>query len=287
LETHPQRLCELLHQLSEKNCSQNKCSYKFVHGIVKGIQVYLQNPEQITGVMYRPISQLQSSTSETQSEKPKETSPKEQSKDENETVEIIPCDGIVICMGPWSSQAYSWFPLCRNLQFVTGSKANSIVVKPHGISASQMPSNAYFVNHSNANSQSVHFEVYPRADGTIYCCGSSTSIRLPDDPFDVKFDSTSTRNLRQHMDELSREHLGIGASELLTEQACYLPLSHDDKPLIGKITGTSNAYVGAGHTCWGILNSLVTGLLLSELIVDGEFKTVSAKCMKSFDPSRK
>ena len=62
----------------------------------------------------------------------------------------------------------------------------------------------------------------------------------------------------------------------------------DQIPLIGQITNEcENAYVGTGHTCWGILNGPATGLLLAELIADGEVTSVRKKEFKKWSPSRK
>jgi len=53
--------------------------------------------------------------------------------------------------------------------------------------------------------------------------------------------------------------------------------------MIGTVPGTHNAYVATGHGCWGVLNAPVTGLSLSELIVDGSSITVD---INNFDPNR-
>ncbi len=75
----------------------------------------------------------------------------------------------------------------------------------------------------------------------------------------------------------------LAAAKVLREQACYLPCTNDGLPLIGRMPGLSNAYVATAHSCWGILNSPATGLALSELIVDGEARSVD---LQPFDPAR-
>jgi glycine/D-amino acid oxidase-like deaminating enzyme len=66
-------------------------------------------------------------------------------------------------------------------------------------------------------------------------------------------------------------------------KACYLPISPDGIPLMGKIPGFENVYIATGHSCWGILNSPATGAAMAELIVDGHCKLLD---LSPFDPIR-
>lgn len=52
---------------------------------------------------------------------------------------------------------------------------------------------------------------------------------------------------------------------------------------MGEVPGIRGAYISAGHNCWGILWGPVTGLLMSELLVDGKASTVD---IEPFSPSR-
>lgn len=58
-------------------------------------------------------------------------------------------------------------------------------------------------------------------------------------------------------------------------QACMRPCPPDAKPIMGPVPGISGAYICAGHNCWGILWGPVSGLLMSELILDGKTTTTS------------
>lgn len=80
------------------------------------------------------------------------------------------------------------------------------------------------------------------------------------------------------------EHVGSASTalrdgEVIARQACYLPnvdrvVSHTggSGPLIG-LTSTKGLLIGAGHTCWGISNSVGTGCLISEILWEGEAKS--------------
>lgn len=61
------------------------------------------------------------------------------------------------------------------------------------------------------------------------------------------------------------------------------PCPPDALPIMGEVPGTRGAYISAGHNCWGILWGPVTGLLMSELLVDGKATTVN---IDPFSPSR-
>ena len=65
--------------------------------------------------------------------------------------------------------------------------------------------------------------------------------------------------------------------------SCYRPITVDELPLIGRVTGFAGAYVATGHSVWGILNAPTPGEAMAELIVDGVAHKVD---LRRFDPSR-
>lgn len=130
-------------------------------------------------------------------------------------------------------------------------------------------------------------EVYPRPDGTVYSCCHSNGVPLPSDPFqikDISNEEEDSQMIHEGLKQLSSKYMA--KSKILAKQACYVPRSADSIPLIGPITGCSNAFVGAGHSCWGILNAPATGLVLSEMIADAKVTSFSYKAVKKWDPSR-
>ena len=56
--------------------------------------------------------------------------------------ERVPCDTVVVAMGPWSSQARAWLP---GIPSFSGQKAHSIIVEP----TSPIGANCLFMNHHN------------------------------------------------------------------------------------------------------------------------------------------
>ena len=57
----------------------------------------------------------------------------------------------------------------------------------------------------------------------------------------------------------------VGEATVTKKQACYLPISADGEPLIGRHPKVSGAYIATGHGCWGILNAPATGAWVSLL----------------------
>lgn len=66
-------------------------------------------------------------------------------------------------------------------------------------------------------------------------------------------------------------------------QACMRPCPPDGLPLLGPLPRTANAFIAAGHNCWGILWAPATGLAMSELLLDGAATSLS---LDAFDPAR-
>ena len=104
-----------------------------------------------------------------------------------------------------------------------------------------------------------------RPDGTVYCCGRGDQEPLPADPNDVGFKSENCDGIVADLRQVCPDVLDFEAPP--TRQACYLPWSNDNVPVIGPVPGHSGAYVAAGHGCWGILNGPATGLCAASLLL--------------------
>jgi glycine/D-amino acid oxidase-like deaminating enzyme len=68
-----------------------------------------------------------------------------------------------------------------------------------------------------------------------------------------------------------------------TAQACMRPCLSDALPAMGVVPRTGNCYLSAGHNCWGILWAPISGLCMSELLLDGVSSSVN---LQPFDPGR-
>ena len=75
----------------------------------------------------------------------------------------------------------------------------------------------------------------------------------------------------------------LAEAPILATQACFRPVTQDGLPLLGPVSGVSNAFVATGHSVWGILNAPASGEAMAELIVKGATEHVD---LRRFDPAR-
>lgn len=109
----------------------------------------------------------------------------------------------------------------------------------------------------------------------------SSQEDIPDDPEQIEPNPDSIRVLKRVAGTVS-SHLGE-ESRVKAEQACFLPCTDDNVPVIGEIPGMKGCYVATGHSCWGILNGPATGAAMAELVMDGCSAIVD---LTRFSPAR-
>jgi glycine/D-amino acid oxidase-like deaminating enzyme len=185
---------------------------------------------------------------------------------------LIEADAVVIAMGPWSKLAAKWLPLPD----VFGQLSPSLVYD----TGADVPADALFLEYRDASGDEVTVEVFPRADGSTHVCAFSGVAPLPPDPADVAPEADVIDRLRSVCERLSP---AFKADRIIAKQACFRPITRDYVPLIGRVPRTEGAYVATGHNVWGILNAPATGEAMSELILDGEARSVD---LTPFDPIR-
>ncbi|KAJ1036458.1 hypothetical protein NDA13_000338 [Ustilago tritici] len=199
---------------------------------------------------------------------------------ETKTLDV---DDLVIAAGPWTgSLTTQLFPRSllpahlKSASSIDGSRAHSIVIEsPPGkpLSADCLFTDmAYGPGGRKAGAP----ELYCRPDGTAYVCGGSDDVPLPDTADEVSFDEKKVAALIEQSKVLSPSSLDVeSGATLRAKQACYLPISNrTGNPIIG---GKEGVYVAAGHSCWGITNSLGTGKVLSELILDAKVQSANIR----------
>ncbi|CAE7942744.1 TDA3 [Symbiodinium necroappetens] len=98
-------------------------------------------------------------------------------------------------------------------------------------------------------------------------------------PSEVEADPARANAAKMAFSEMSKK-LG-GEPDVV--QACMRPCPPDALPIMGKVPHVRGAYISAGHNCWGILWAPVSGLAMSELIIDGQSSCVD---LRHFRPSR-
>lgn len=118
--------------------------------------------------------------------------------------------------------------------------------------------------------------------GEVYVCGMSAVAEVPDDPEQIVGNPELIQVLKRVASNVS-SHLREGEALVKAEQACFLPCTDDDVPIIGEVPGIKGCYVATGHSCWGILNGPATGAAMAELVLDGCATIVD---LTRFSPAR-
>ena len=166
---------------------------------------------------------------------------------------------VVLAMGPWTQQAASWHRV-------------NIPITP-------LKGQILRLQHSTQRIRtSLHYSgsyVASKPDGLIWA-GTTEE--------EVGFDEETTSQARDKImgDLLKMAPILIGA-ELVQQTACLRPLSGDGLPIVGKVPGWDNLYVGTGAGRKGILWS--TGMChgLADLILAGRTEVPG---VNHLDPAR-
>jgi len=198
--------------------------------------------------------------------------------------QILKADAVVVSAGPWSCQAEDWFEGSGVRLPMEGVKSTSIVWKqPEG---EEVDATALFCGEDYRFN--THLEVYPRPDGTIYICGIGGSDYITTDELKegafrevIEANESRVKAASDSFKELSTLYKAKG--ELDRTQACMRPCPPDALPYMGGIPAYKNAFINAGHNCWGIAWAPACGKVMAELILEGKAKSVN---LRPFDPAR-
>eukprot|EP01062_Namystynia_karyoxenos_P022414 TRINITY_DN18594_c0_g1_i2.p1 TRINITY_DN18594_c0_g1~~TRINITY_DN18594_c0_g1_i2.p1 ORF type:complete len:376 (+),score=97.26 TRINITY_DN18594_c0_g1_i2:72-1130(+) len=173
--------------------------------------------------------------------------------------ELIAATAFVSAVGAWTHQAAEWFPEAGLPTDTKASKYTAVLFRPR----ESVPAEAVFT------SSEEHVEIYPRPDGEVYVCGCPEDAELPADPEAIVPDPAKVAAVRRVAASVSSCLEGDSAAH-----SCFLPGWPSGLPAIGPVPGVPGAFLGAGLTCWGILNGPATGLCLSEMVLDGSASSV-------------
>lgn len=126
-----------------------------------------------------------------------------------------------------------------------------------------------------------HLEVYPRPNGEVYLCGlggsdyvSGARLRKGGDCETPEQIVANPARVEAACKSLNAITTFCAGRKPEISQACMRPCPPDARPIMGPVPDVEGAYICAGHNCWGILWGPVSGLLMSELLLDGETSTV-------------
>ena len=195
--------------------------------------------------------------------------------------EEVAARALAVTMGPWATCAAEWFGMPIPM---TGIKSTSVVFR--GGEDDDIEPYALFCGEDDRFG--THLEVYPRSSGEVYLCGVGGSEYVTAEqlvagkypPGEVFADPARVKAAADSFSLMSKR---LGKCTPDASQACMRPCPPDALPLMGKVPTVEGAYISAGHNCWGILWSPVSGKAMSELILDGAASCVD---LRPFAPGR-
>nr|CAO98838.1 hypothetical protein [Nakaseomyces delphensis] len=211
-------------------------------------------------------------------------------------INITDIHQLVLSMGPWTSK------LLKNCP-ISGLRAHSITIKPStGCDPQGKRKNignkptienyvspyAIFTELKTGDNEYFSPELYARRDEVYVCGEGDTLVGLPETSDEVQIVEEKCDQLYHYVSKLSPV---LSEGEILTKQACYLPVLNvptSSGPLIGE-TNIKNLFVASGHSCWGINNAPATGKILSEILLEGEAKSAEISALDPklyFDASK-
>lgn len=198
----------------------------------------------------------------------------------NKEETLLPITDVVVAAGPWTGKLIkSLLPAgtqknipryLRNAMRITGSRAHSIVVQaPKPTTAHCLFTDMHYQRKGSSTARTGQAagapEVYCREDGTVYACGGSDDVPLPESAMEVSFDKSQTEKLIEQVSHLSPSHLSIeSGAKIDKQQACYLPVAPSGPIIAGD--QSTGIYVAAGHSCWGITLGLGTGKVVRQML---------------------
>lgn len=166
---------------------------------------------------------------------------------------VLPCDTVVLALGPWTSHAETWLPCVIPLQPLKGEIL-------------RMELDGAPLSHDIATP-----EVHLFSRGQQVWCGATEEA--------CGFDTNPSAAARQSL--LSRAITllpAIASATLLQHTACLRPVTPDGLPLIGQAPQWENVYLATGGGKKGILLSPVMGQAIAELIITGRTTLDIACC---------
>jgi glycine/D-amino acid oxidase-like deaminating enzyme len=198
------------------------------------------------------------------------------------------CDKLVLAMGPWTGVALEdWFGLFCPME---GIKSSSIIYSPCAQDVRMV--NEPYACFCDEDENDCHLEIYPRPNGEVYVCGLGGSDHISGDQLRAggEFDSSEKVVANESRIAAARSSLNKLTTSLSLDrspeivQACMRPLTADGLPVMGAVPNQHDrVFVCAGHNCWGILWAPISGLAMSELLLDGQCNVLD---LTPFQPDR-
>jgi glycine oxidase len=157
----------------------------------------------------------------------------------------LPCDAVVLAMGPWAKAAQAWLGLSIPVEPLKGE-----------ILRMQLPSPALVHDFVSAD-----ILLCSRPGGQVWCAATEEWRG-----FDAQPSESARTVLLQRAHQLMP---AMAQATLLEQTACLRPVTPDWLPIIGRAPGWQNVYLATGGAKKGILLAPGMGQAIADLITTG------------------
>lgn len=157
----------------------------------------------------------------------------------------VPCDAVVVAMGPWSSGVSDWLGIDVPVEPLKGQ-----MIHLEGMN----PPLEYCVY--------SHCFVVQKGDGLVWIGATEE---------ETGFDDTTTSGARNLlMEQALRQMPGLADLGFLRQTACLRPVTPDYLPLLGRVPGWEGVYLATGAEKKGILIGPPMGRAAADLVLNAE-----------------
>lgn len=157
----------------------------------------------------------------------------------------VPCDTVVISMGPWSGEAAQWLDFPVPIEPLKGQILRLELDGPPLASSISY-------EHSYTGS---------KPDGLTWCGTTEEKVGFND--------AITPEGRAKVMGDVLKMVPALADAKLALQTACLRPMSADLLPIIGPVPGWEGVYIATGGGRKGILLSTVMGRIIADLIIRG------------------
>jgi glycine/D-amino acid oxidase-like deaminating enzyme len=172
--------------------------------------------------------------------------------------EVIPCDAVVVAMGPWAGAAEEWLGVPLPIEPLKGEILR------------MAPSGPAF----KCDVVAPGISLFGREEGQVWLASTRQHVGFDKEPSEWAY--------RTLYDAAVALMPSIAEASLLQQTVCLRPVSPDELPIVGKVPGRDGVYVATGGGPKGILLAPAMGRALADLITTGQTALPIGPC----DPAR-
>ena len=173
--------------------------------------------------------------------------------------EAVPCDQVVLAMGPWSAEASGWVGMNVPVRPLKGQILRLRATgEPYRLS----------VGHGK------NYAMTKPSDGLVWT-GTTEE--------EAGFDESNTTEARDRIVASALTMLpALADAELVLQTACLRPVTPDNALLLGKLPALDGAYIATGAGRQGIMMGPAMAKAIADLIASG----TTSLPLEAYDPGR-